>query len=269
MYDIGFVGVGVMGGAILNQIIAKTPKDMDKLNPNRVLAYDIDKEKLDRFKNLGINVAQDISNVFLNCKTVVIGIKPQQYFDMIKTIKSFSCSTVITIMAGVTIKTIEKYFKNIEIIRLMPNLPVLIGKGVIAYCHNHKNIYLNKFLTLFNSCGKLIEVEENMFDVVTSISGSGPAYVAYFAKSMIDSAVAMGLDFNISKQLVLATVNGTSEYLTVCNEDIDNFISKVCSKGGTTIEAINSFKTEKLESIINNGMVKCKNRAKMLSNEIL
>ena len=50
MYDIGFVGVGVMGGAILNQIIAKTPKDMDKLNPNRVLVYDIDKEKLDRFK---------------------------------------------------------------------------------------------------------------------------------------------------------------------------------------------------------------------------
>ena len=132
-------------------------------------------------------------------------------------------------------------------------MPVLISKGVIAYCHNHKNIYLNKFLTLFNSCGKLIEVEENMFDVVTSLSGSGPAYVAYFAKSMIDSAVAMGLDFDISKQLVLATVNGTSEYLTVCNEDIDNFISKVCSKGGTTIEEINSFKTEKLESIINNG----------------
>ncbi|HHX48986.1 MAG TPA: pyrroline-5-carboxylate reductase [Clostridiales bacterium] len=266
MYEIGFVGVGVMGGAILEKIIYNAPNKKENLEAKKVLIYDLDNAKLNKFKSLGVNVAKNVSDVFLECKTVVIAVKPQQYFDVIKNIEKFQCNTIITIMAGIKIETIEKRFSDIEVIRLMPNLPVLIGKGVIAYCHNKKNIYLNKFLLLFANCGTLIEIDENMFDVVTSISGSGPAYVAYFAKSMIDSAVNMGLDSKTSRQIVLETIIGASEYLSIKNENIDDFITKVCSKGGTTIEAINSFKQDNFSSVINEGMVKCKDRAKELSD---
>lgn len=268
MYDLGFIGVGVMGGAILDQVIANLKNLPDEINPHDILIYDIQQDRLSDYSQKGISVSKHLNTIFEECKIVIIGVKPQQYIDLIKNINSFSCNTIVTMMAGIKINSILEKFNDVEVIRIMPNLPIKIGKGVIAYSHNNKNFNLDKVVDLLKHCGKTIEVLEKDFDIITSISGSGPAYVAYFAKAMINSAISMGLDHDIAKNIALTTIEGTSQYLYESKDNLSEFIDKVCSKGGTTIEAINEFDRNDLSNTILKGILKCKDRATELSEEV-
>ncbi|MDE7209221.1 MAG: pyrroline-5-carboxylate reductase, partial [Clostridia bacterium] len=108
-------------------------------------------------------------------------------------------------------------------------------------------------------------VEEKYFDAVTSISGSGPAYVYYFIKAMIDGGIKGGLSFDQSKELTIATMIGASKMVANSSEELDTLIQKVCSKGGTTIQAIDTFREKSIDKSIIEGIEKCRKRSEELS----
>ena len=105
---------------------------------------------------------------------------------------------------------------------------------------------------------------ESLFDAVTGVSGSGPAYVYYFIRSMIRGGVDAGLDEAVAEKLTLATVQGAAEMVRRSSDDLDTLIDKVCSKGGTTIQAVNCFDEKDFDGVVREGMARCVARSKEL-----
>ena len=118
---------------------------------------------------------------------------------------------------------------------------------------------------IFEKLGKTLITNENKLDAVTSVSGSGPAYIFEFAKAMIEGGIDGKLSEEESKLLTLQTIKGAVKMLESFQGDIDNLTEAVCSKGGTTIQAINYFRQNNLNSIIREGMKLCKKRSEELS----
>ena len=151
----------------------------------------------------------------------------------------------------------------------MPNTPAMIGKGISALCfEGYSDLEKNFVRSIFESIGEAIYLNEGLFHAVTSISGSGPAYVYTFINAMIKGGVEGGLSESDSRKLAIATTIGAAE-MALRNPDksIDELINAVCSKGGTTIEAIKSFKRDNLEDIIIKGIKACRLRSEELSRE--
>ena len=112
----------------------------------------------------------------------------------------------------------------------------------------------------------MAEADESKFDAVTSLSGSGPAYVYMFIKALIDGGVEGGLDPDTAKKLAVQTVRGAAGMVSASSKPIDELVDAVCSKGGTTIQAVESFREDGLEDIVKKGMAKCKKRSEELAN---
>ena len=148
----------------------------------------------------------------------------------------------------------------------MPNTPCAIGEGVSAITSLNSDKDTSDFVeSVFSTVSKVVKVDEKYFDAVTSISGSGPAYVYYFIKAMIEGGMKGGLDFNQSKELAIATMIGASKMVDKSDENIDVLIDKVCSKGGTTIQAIDTFKRKQILEGIVEGIENCRKRSEELS----
>ncbi|HKL93673.1 MAG TPA: pyrroline-5-carboxylate reductase [Clostridia bacterium] len=258
-FSLGVIGAGNMATAIVKGAISSKI-----LSANEIIISDVDNIKLAEFGKLGLSTTLDNKYLASNCDTVLFAVKPQSASAIMEDIKdSIVAQTVISIMAGVPISKLSSVLGVRDYVRVMPNTPALIGKGMSALAYSSgKNDFAKQ---LFSSIGEVVELDENLFDAVTSVSGSGPAYVYLFLKAMIDGGLIGGLPYDVSKKLAIQTAIGACGMLSSSNKPIDELIDAVCSKGGTTIEAINSFKSDELERIVKNGIAKCKKRSEELS----
>lgn len=208
----------------------------------------------------------DNQEVASNCEYVILAIKPQIFKAISEDLANIKSKCVISIMAGVNTDTIAKVCNCNQVIRIMPNTPCSIGEGVSAITSFNADEESNDFVeSIFKTISKVVRVEEKYFDAVTSISGSGPAYVYYFIKAMIDGGVKGGLSFEQSKELTIATMIGASKMVENSSEELDTLIQKVCSKGGTTIQAIDTFREKSVDKSIIEGIDKCRKRSEELS----
>lgn len=259
-FKLGFLGAGNMAKAIIENVITG----------NIVKSSDIIASHADPSKNIGIDgITSTLDNgeVINNAEIVFIAVKPQVFSKIKESILSnIRAKYVISMMAGVSSDSIRKHINNdfTKVIRIMPNTPCKIGKGVTAI--EKADIPASDKKMIFDillSTGELVEIEEELFDAVVSVSGSGPAYVYMFIRAMVNGGVKHGLTFEAAKKLAISTMIGASE-LAKSGDNIDAMIDAVCSKGGTTIEAVNHYKESGLESIIEEGMYKCYLRSKEL-----
>ncbi|MDR0752283.1 MAG: pyrroline-5-carboxylate reductase [Christensenellaceae bacterium] len=266
-YKIGFIGVGVMADAILNTILRNSEKI--KTSAEEILIYDIDDKKTSEYKLKDVKVALSVKEIFLKSNIVIICVKPQNYYEILDDISECKASTVVSIMAGVKISSLKaKLNKSTGIVRVMPNTPCLIGYGMSVLCFD--NVEENSrslILEVFNNCGKTLVLDEDKFDAVTSISGSGPAYVYFFIEGLINAGMQGGLTYNESKELVIQTLIGASKLVSDSNQKVSELVQNVCSKGGTTIEAITYFKNNNFQDIIVNAVKCCRDKSKILSNK--
>lgn len=265
-FKLGVIGVGIMASSILDGLINNIEKcDFDL---KQISVFDVDRAKLNRYEEMGINLANNVSDIAENCEYVMLCIKPQNFEEVALQFNHSNCQHIISIMAGVKISTIANKLsnKNLGITRVMPNLACKIGKGVAALAfYNESN---TKFATqLFSFCGKVLAIDEEKFDAVTSISGSGPSYVFMFADALIKAGMNGGLTFEESKLLSLATIDGANSLALSATEDLGTLINNVCSKGGTTIEAVDSFKKDNLYEIIDKGVRLCREKSEILSKK--
>lgn len=263
VFKLGVIGCGNMATAILKGIV-----DNNIIMPKDIIISDTDTEKLNIIKNLGVNTAYDNNEVVKNSEILMLAIKPQILREkfIINQLKKSDNDIVVSILAGVTISELKYVLGHKRICRVMPNLPLMTGNGTSALCFtDKKSRHYDIILHIFKSLGLAIEIDECQFDAVTSISGSGPAYVFYFINSLIKAGVEGGLTYAQAKMLAINTIIGSSEMVLNSTKAIENLISDVCSKGGTTIEAINHFNDNNMEDIIIQGVNKCRNRSYELS----
>lgn len=266
-YKLGFIGVGVMAGAILN--CALDHLDTIGLRAEDIVACDKDGQKLLSFAARGVATTESAAEVLACSEIVLFGVKPQFYAEMLRSIDEINAKTLVSIMAGVRIETLQKATGIASVCRVMPNLPCRVGKGISALSfvgveENHRKIVT----AVFASCGKTIEIDESQFDAVTSVSGSGPAYVFIVAAGMIAGGMKGGLTYEQSKQLALATLEGSAMFAAQSDLPLDELVQSVCSKGGTTIEAVEIYRNRGLESLLVDGIDACRMKSELLSRNL-
>ncbi len=256
-YKLGFIGAGNMGKAIASGILSH-----GMLKEADILMSDVDPKA--QFGN--VRIVPDCSEVLDECEYVILSVKPQIFPTLTDKIKAGKCRCIISIMAGVAVKTIKEAAPaGAKVIRVMPNTPCSIGKGITAIAQNDADKECNDFAEqVFATTGETVSLPEELFDAVTGVSGSGPAYVYYFIRSMIRGGIDAGLEEQVAKKLTLATVSGAAEMVKRSSDSLDILIDKVCSKGGTTIQAVNCFDEKALDGAIREGMARCVARSKEL-----
>tara|TARA_R110001592_G_scaffold74859_1_gene227071 strand:- start:801 stop:1628 length:828 start_codon:yes stop_codon:yes gene_type:complete len=177
---------------------------------------------------------------------------------------------VISIMAGITIETIQQSLGIKKVVRAMPNLPAQVGKGMTSYlaAPEVSRIELWRVEDLLNTTGKSVRVDSQRFiDASTGISGSGPAYVFYFMESMMEAAKSMGFSDNDSKVLVSATFEGAIELFNKNKLSANGWMKKVSSKGGTTQAALDSLDDNNVQQLIHDAAYAAFNKAVELGQE--
>ena len=264
---IGFIGGGNMAEAIIKGLLKSK-----KFQPENIIVSDIASERLEHLRTMhNITVTNKNSNVFEKANVIILAVKPQVIFKVLKEVKTLASvkHLLISIAAGVSIKNIEDILGNgLKIIRVMPNVAAFALESMCVLSFN-KNIEISdkqKAEIIFSSIGKVIQLDEIYLDAVTAISGSGPGFVAVIMEAFTDAAVNIGLPRNIAEKLVLQTFKGTVKLMEQSGKSPNEIKNMVTSPGGTTIRGIYAFEKEGLRKSIFEGCLAAFNRSKELSN---
>ena len=215
-----------------------------------------------------IRLLADNRAVARRCDLLILAVKPQEFPKLFKQLRPLQKKKrVLSIAAGVPTRRIEEALGRIPVIRAMPNLAARVGGSMTALAKGRfaGRTHLKEAEAVFRSVGEVVVVPERKLDAVTALSGSGPAYVAYLAKLLMEAGREAGLSRPLAKQLVLQTFLGSSRYLLEERVDPDLFIRKVASKGGTTEAAFTVLKKGNLSQLFRLALRAAKRRSKQLS----
>ena len=216
---------------------------------------------------------QDIGTVFgspekciKKADLIILAVKPQDTSTLFAAIQPLvdPQQVFLSIMAGVKMETIAKGVGATKIIRAMPNLPAQIGMGMTAFTSSDAvtRIELVMVQNLLNTTGKTVYVEqESAIDSATAISGSGPAYVWFFMNAMMTAASKMGFTHSEAELLVSQTFRGAIDLYNKADFSCEEWIEKVCSKGGTTEAALKAYRDNAVHDDIITGAIAALNRA--------
>ncbi len=262
---IAFIGVGNMGQALVKGILEKRI-----VEPNSIIASDIDKDKLSGCQgDLQVTVARDNREAVRKADIVIIAVKPKDVESVLKEIADSlePPKLLISIAAGITTGYIENTLgKEVAVVRVMPNTAVLVGEGMAA-------IARGKFAgeeegktsqEIFSAVGRVVEVKEALMNAVTALSGSGPAYIFAVMENLIEAGVREGLSPQLADTLVKQTALGAAKMASQTEEKLSTLREMVTSPGGTTEAALNIFKEKGLQDIILEAVASATRRAKEL-----
>lgn len=211
-------------------------------------------------------------------EVVILGVKPAYITEVAAQIAPSLAENaiVISVAAGITIRAIEEQLPaQIAVIRAMPNTPALIGRGVtgLAQSPTHASTPKASALSpieiatqLFETVGKVLVVEESQIDALSTISGSGPAYVFLLMEKFTKAAIALGFTQAQAELMVHETFAGASELVGQTGEDPAELRRKVTSPNGTTMQAIARFESANLEQVFIEATEAALKRAKEIAS---
>ena len=263
----------VIGGGNMGLTYAEGMSKSFLLNRHKLMIYDKSEELIASLKEHShFDVYDKIEDCLPDADVVFLAVKPFHSDSLFKEIKPIinKEQIFVSIMAGVTIQTIQESLEVNKVIRAMPNLPAQVGKGVTSYTESKEvsRIELLMVRNLLDTTGESIRVSnENFIDASTGISGSGPAYVFYFMQSMLEAAQKMGFSNNDSKILVSKTFEGAVELFNQSDLSPNTWMERVASKGGTTRAALDSMEDNNVKELIKDAAYAAFDRAVELGNE--
>lgn len=230
----GFLGCGNMGGAIA-RALSKVTKDImvtDRSGRARALAGE-----------LGIRYGSG-EEIVSSCERIFLAVKPQMMAGVLEPLQGALQQRkplLITMAAGLTISQIEQMAGGkLPVIRIMPNTPVAVGKGMTQYCRNDlvAEETIASFLEDMRFSGQLDELEERLIDAASALSGCGPAYMYLFIEALADGAVACGVPRAKAMEYAAATMIGAGEMVLATGMHPGALKDAVCSPGGSTIAGV-------------------------------
>ena len=260
---IGFIGCGNMASAMIGGILKNGVFDK-----NEIIVSNLTEEGSKRSREkLGVVTTMDNCEVVKNANIVILAVKPQFYEEVISQIKG--CLTpdhmIVGIAPGKTLAWLEeKCEQPLKVARLMPNTPALVGEGITAACSN-ENVTpeeLDTVTGILRGFGKCEVVPEHLMDVVTSVSGSSPAYVFMFIEAMADAAVEQGMPRAQAYKFAAQAVMGSAKMVLETGKHPGELKDMVCSPAGTTIKAVRVLEKEGLRSAVIEAMDACADAAK-------
>lgn len=261
MYKIGFIGGGKMASAILKGIINSSLFKNDE-----IIVSDKNQASLDMLKNdFGINITSSNSDVVKNSEIVLFAVKPFVLRDVLEEIKPFITekNTVLSIAAGISISTIEEIIGKFPVVRIMPNTPALVNEGMSAVCKGnfagdrHEKIAEE----IMSSVGKVIKTEEKYIDIITAISGSGPAFYYYIINEIAKAGEKLGLDYQTCLKLSAQTAYGSAKMIMDTNVSPEQLIINVTTPGGCTAVGNDVLKDRNVSDILFETIEKTKQKA--------
>ncbi|MBA2692496.1 MAG: pyrroline-5-carboxylate reductase [Rubrobacter sp.] len=233
MESIGVIGAGKIGGSLLTRLA-----DSKKFT---LTVADIHTEQLARYKEYGgINTTTSNKELAEASDFIVIAVKPwdvANVLDGISPILEGSNKAVASVAAGIPISTMEKHAPSeAALLRVMPNVCASVGLGSAVVTANEAGQKtLPLLMEIFSHVGQVMELPERLFDAATALHGSGPAYVALFADSLIQAGVREGIPRDVARKLVIGTIEGTAELLK--DRSAHQVRDEVMTPGGTTAAA--------------------------------
>ena len=235
MKKVGFIGGGNMAGAIIKGLLAGPYVSDD------VIVSDAAEGARRRLKRAyKVEATKDNSAVVENARVIVLAVKPQAMADVLAGIRPTATpkKLFVSIAAGFPLARLEQGLGGAaRVVRVMPNAPALLGKGMsVAVAGSHATkADVTQTLNIFRAVGEAVSIEgEGLLDAVTGLSGSGPAFVYYFAEHLIEGGVRGGLTQRLATQLAFQTIAGASAMLLESGKSPRDLREMVASPGGTT-----------------------------------
>lgn len=266
---IAFIGVGNMGQALARGILEK-----GIVEQKGIIVSDIDKDKLGSCQSeLQVTVAGDNREAVRKADIVIIAVKPKAVENVLKEIADSlePSKLVISIAAGITTDYIENMLgKEVPVVRVMPNTAVLVGEGMAAIARGRFAGEEEEKIscTIFSAVGKVVEVEGELMNAVTALSGSGPAYIFAVMENLIEAGIREGLPPQLADTLIKQTALGAAKMASQAKEKLSALREMVTSPGGTTEAALNIFKKKGLQDIILEAVASATRRAKELQHKV-
>jgi pyrroline-5-carboxylate reductase len=255
------MATAIVGGLLEHKICAA----------NEILVSDVAEDRRNVLaERFGVSPTESNSEVVEKAKCIVLAVKPQILSTVAPEIAPLlrNEQTVISILAGVTVAVLrDRLNGHGKIVRVMPNLPATIGKGVagIATTPSTPAEAYEEAEKLLGTVGGTVRVEEELMDAVTAVSGSGPGYVFRIAEILIRAGVQVGLSEDQSRSLVEKTLQGAAELLVASDESAGELCRRVCSPGGTTLAGLDAMEKSGLDEALMNGVRAARDRSRELS----
>ncbi len=233
MMKYGFIGCGNMGGAVA-RALSQATKDIlvtDRTGKAAALAAEL-------------GIAYGDNAAACGCDRVFLCVKPQMMeavLTPLQTILREKKPLLITMAAGLTLAQIQRFAgADLPVIRIMPNTPVAVGKGLTLYCRNGpvSDAVLAEVLADLRFSGRLDAIDEKLMDAACSLSGCGPAYMYMFLEALADGAVACGVPREKAITYAAATMAGAAEMVLATGDHPGALKDAVCSPGGSTIAGV-------------------------------
>lgn len=193
----------------------------------------------------GIPVSGDPAEVLADRQVLVIAVKPNDVDALLGSIRPLvrSDHIVLSLCAGVPTHRFENALGDVPVIRAMPNTPAAVSAAMTAYARgtNAEDRHVRQCHQILTAFGDAVEVDEELLDAVTAVSGSGPAYVFLLAEAMERAGVELGLPEDVAKRLVQQTIRGSGALLSSSPQTAEELRIAVTSPGGTTAAALEQF----------------------------
>lgn len=250
MNRIGFIGGGKMATAIIKGII-----NSSWCQEKEIIVSDKNEDTLKLLsETYKINTTLSNIDVIKNSNIILFAVKPFVLRDVLNEIKPYINKNhiILSIAAGISINTIEGIVGNIPVIRIMPNTPALVNEGMSAICKgNYANNQHSELATeIFKSVGKIVEAEEKDIDIITAISGSGPAFYYYIINEIAKAGEKLGLDYKTSLKLSTQTAIGSAKMIMEAGINPEQLIINVTTPGGCTAVGNEILKENKISEIL-------------------
>lgn len=230
----GFIGCGNMGSAIARALSKKTKDILLTDRSGKAAAF---------ASEIGCTYSDNLT-VVKECDRIFLAVKPQMMAEVLKPLQGALQEhkpLLISMAAGITVAKIEEMSgTSLPVIRIMPNTPVALGKGMTLYCHNSlvDEFVLSQFLEDVSGCGEWDLLEESLIDAAGVISGCGPAYMYMFMNALADGAAACGVPKDKALFYAASAMIGAANMVLQTGKSPEDLKNAVCSPGGSTIAGV-------------------------------
>lgn len=263
-YKLGFIGAGKMAESIARGVVRS-----GILPPNRITTSHSNPIRRQAFESFGVHLLPRNDDVVEESDVVIFAVKPQVVKDVVLQLRPLLSrkKLLVSIAAGVKLKDLQDWAGHSRFIRVMPNTPSAVGvaASVLSLGGAATEQDGDLIAELFGSVGKIWKADEKLFDAITGLSGSGPAYIYLAIEALADGGVAAGLPRELALGLASQTVLGAASMATSSGKHPGQLKDDVTSPGGTTIAGIHELEKGGFRGILMNAVVAAARRSRELS----
>jgi len=261
--------LAVVGGGRMGEAIIKGLLDASALPASSVVVAEPSPDRRAALSSAyGVRCVTTGSEALVGATVVLLAVKPQVIDSVVEGLsKEIDGALVVSIAAGISCARLESLLPaGTSVVRVMPNTPAMVGQGMSVVSGGSESTEAEIALVsaLFEAVGKVVVLDERHQDAATSISGSGPAYVALFIDAMARAGVRQGLTRDVAEKLAVQTVRGTADLLDGTGMHPEQLVDGVASPGGTTIAAVEVLEARGFRAAIAGAVEAAVKRAKEL-----